>query len=176
MNDFKGKLTTTTAAKEFILAGNAIISIKNTKTNNHFSFKVKKSDKKNDISPRFVSLLTGPDNSDWGSWTYMGMIFDKSLKTFTRTNKSRISADATSYKAFKWLTQWLESNSELPKTVEIWHEGRCGACGRKLTVPESIERGLGPECSGEGYKTKKKTVKEYNQMPKQNSSVGFQMV
>ena len=27
-----------------------------------------------------------------------------------------------------------------------WHEGRCGRCGRKLTVPESIEAGYGPEC------------------------------
>jgi hypothetical protein len=32
--------------------------------------------------------------------------------------------------------------------LEVWHEGRCGACGRRLTVPESIERGLGPECYG----------------------------
>lgn len=30
--------------------------------------------------------------------------------------------------------------------VEIWHEGKCGRCGRQLTVPESIESGFGPEC------------------------------
>jgi hypothetical protein len=29
----------------------------------------------------------------------------------------------------------------------VWHEGRCGRCGRKLTVPESIESGFGPECA-----------------------------
>lgn len=31
--------------------------------------------------------------------------------------------------------------------VEVWHEGSCGRCGRKLTVPSSIETGLGPECA-----------------------------
>jgi hypothetical protein len=30
---------------------------------------------------------------------------------------------------------------------EVYHEGRCGRCNRKLTVPESIETGLGPECA-----------------------------
>ncbi len=29
---------------------------------------------------------------------------------------------------------------------EVWHTGRCSRCGRLLTVPESIEKGIGPEC------------------------------
>lgn len=32
--------------------------------------------------------------------------------------------------------------------AEIMHEGKCCRCGRKLTHPESIETGLGPECGG----------------------------
>jgi hypothetical protein len=35
---------------------------------------------------------------------------------------------------------------DLPESLEIWHEGSCLRCGRKLTVPESIESGYGPEC------------------------------
>jgi hypothetical protein len=34
----------------------------------------------------------------------------------------------------------------LGRLLEVWHEGRCGRCGRALTVPESVERGIGPEC------------------------------
>jgi hypothetical protein len=30
---------------------------------------------------------------------------------------------------------------------EVWHEGKCGKCGRALTVPSSILTGIGPECS-----------------------------
>ena len=40
---------------------------------------------------------------------------------------------------------WYASKAE---TVQVWHEGRCGKCGRKLTVPESLTSGLGPECAG----------------------------
>jgi hypothetical protein len=33
-------------------------------------------------------------------------------------------------------------------SVELGHhEGKCGRCGRLLTVPSSIESGIGPECS-----------------------------
>lgn len=32
----------------------------------------------------------------------------------------------------------------------------CSRCGKVLTVPESIEIGMGPECSGLGYASKKK--------------------
>ena len=31
--------------------------------------------------------------------------------------------------------------------LEFWHSGRCGRCGRLLTTPESIKRGLGPVCA-----------------------------
>ena len=33
----------------------------------------------------------------------------------------------------------------MPANVEINHEGRCGRCGRALTVPESVASGIGPE-------------------------------
>jgi hypothetical protein len=32
--------------------------------------------------------------------------------------------------------------------VRCLHEGRCACCGRKLTVPESIDTGIGPVCAG----------------------------
>lgn len=38
------------------------------------------------------------------------------------------------------------AGQDLPE-CEVWHEGRCGRCGRKLTVPESIETGIGPDCA-----------------------------
>ncbi len=36
----------------------------------------------------------------------------------------------------------------MPEQLEVWHEGCCGKCGRKLTDAESIARGIGPECYG----------------------------
>ena len=37
----------------------------------------------------------------------------------------------------------------LPAEIEVWHEGACCYCGRKLTVPASIELGIGPDCAEE---------------------------
>lgn len=34
------------------------------------------------------------------------------------------------------------------KTVRVLHEAKCARCGRKLTVPESIDAFMGPECRG----------------------------
>ena len=37
-------------------------------------------------------------------------------------------------------------DKELEDYIELWHEGRCGKCGRVLTVPTSISTGFGPDC------------------------------
>ena len=48
-------------------------------------------------------------------------------------------------KVFNYIVNKLQSNN-LPDFIEIYHDGRCGKCGRQLTVPASIETGFGPEC------------------------------
>jgi len=60
---------------------------------------------------------------------------------------SKLAADDMKVKVFVWLfNRHLSTAKELPEKVEFWHEGRCGDCGRRLTVPESIARGIGPIC------------------------------
>jgi hypothetical protein len=46
----------------------------------------------------------------------------------------------------------------LPECIEIWHEGKCGKCGRQLTVPSSIETGIGPECIKTLSKAEKRDI------------------
>lgn len=125
--------------KSFILAGKARFTLRNPETGNRFTFRVKRAD---DNGPAFVSVLTGDDNDS--SYTYLGTIFGDG--NFVITRKSRISPDAPSAKAFAWAWRRLNVGADLGK-AECWHEGRCGRCGRALTVPESIESGLGPECA-----------------------------
>jgi len=48
---------------------------------------------------------------------------------------------------FAWLWRQITETKDLPEKAQVWHEGRCGACNRKLTVPDSISAGLGPKCA-----------------------------
>lgn len=120
----------------FLLSGNAIATVANVKSGNRFTYRVRQC--KNDAALAFVQVLSGPDNTS--DYAYLGTI---RAGQYAHGTKSRISDDAPSAKAFAWL--W-EHKTALPACVEVYHEGRCGRCGRVLTVPESVMSGYGPEC------------------------------
>ena len=122
--------------KTFALAGNATFTVTSVKTGTRFTYKVRQP---NPEAPHFVKVLTGSDNEN--SYTFLGTIFSDG--TFRHGKKSPIGPDAPSSKAFSYVWTHLD---ELTGKVEIHHEGKCCRCGRKLTVPESIESGIGPEC------------------------------
>jgi len=132
------QLTSAEDAHRFVLAGNATFTVVSKATGTRFTYKVNVSDKP-DLY--FVALMNGPDNE--GSFAYLGTIGNQYFKHGV---KSKISADAPSARAFSWIWANLK-NGKLPDTVEFWHQGKCCRCGRKLTVPSSIESGWGPECS-----------------------------
>jgi hypothetical protein len=121
-------------ALKFMFAGNSITTFVNSKTNNKFTFKVKQ---KKDSNLFFVSVLTSPD-----VYVYIGTVINSQFK---HSKKSNINRDAQSVRVFDYVFTSLIKNN-LPTFIEIWHEGRCGKCGRVLTVPDSILNGLGPEC------------------------------
>jgi hypothetical protein len=129
---------------KFIFAGKSIVTFLNTKTNNRFTFKVKVS---KDSNLFFVSVLTSPD-----IYTYIGTCVEGNFKW---GKKSVISKDAQSVKVFEYVINKLKSDN-LPDFVEVWHEGFCGKCGKRLTVPQSIETGLGPECIKKLFKSEKR--------------------
>jgi Family of unknown function (DUF6011) len=149
-----GMLATAKEAVDFILAGNATFTIRSKESGERFTFRVKKPKKKVD-SPYgagdqpsnptiyFIELLTGSSNeTDYG---YLGFI--RNGQYIHGGIKARITVRAKSHLAFVWVWDRL-ANDRIPSNIEIWHEGRCGRCGRKLTVPSSIASGLGPECAG----------------------------
>ena len=126
-------------ARRFILAGNARFTIKNTMTGNRFTFHVRKPSGE---KPHFVRLLTGSDNSR--DYSFLGTIFNG--RTYRHGQQSSIGVDAMSNRAFAYVWGLLANSEDVPESVEIHHEGSCGRCGRRLTVPESIISGFGPDC------------------------------
>ena len=128
--------------KNFIFGGNATVTLESAKTGKWFTFRIRKSKKDDENSPFFVSVLSGPDN--FANYSYIGVI-TSDKKTFKLTQKSKVSSDAISYKAFNFFFVQLV-NGKIHEDLRVYHSGKCGRCGRKLTTPESINRGLGPEC------------------------------
>lgn len=134
------QITDREAMKRFATAGRARITLVSARTGDRFTYEVKR--KKGEEDFFFVSVLTGPDNTS--SYSYLGCL---THGQFRDDRRMRIGAGAASRQGFKWFWRNLHNGGDLDQ-VEVWHEGRCGRCSRVLTVPESIETGLGPICSG----------------------------
>lgn len=132
--------------REFVLAGNALFTITSLRTGKHFTYKAKRSVRYDQklgldvpVSPAAwkISVLNGRDNSK--DYRYIGLIHE-SDKRF----RHRFDGVTTAAKGFEWVWNHLERCSE---RFEFRHAGRCGRCGRRLTVPSSIDSGIGPECA-----------------------------
>lgn len=129
---------------EFVLAGHATFTVSNGK-GTHYTFQVTKKENDDGRPPVwFVSLLTGPDNEN--DYTYLGLL-DVALMRLRLTKKSRMTAESVPVKVFDWAMRMIVLGEKLPTGYKIHHEGKCGRCGRTLTVPESVASGLGPECA-----------------------------
>jgi hypothetical protein len=115
----------------------------------------KKKKRKSDKDVFFASVMTGPDNTR--SYSYMGVFEPDKCPQIKgskiqreslvrRTKNSKVSEDDLALKVMRWAIWVIMTEREIPEGYKIQHEGRCGKCGRRLTVPESIERGIGPVC------------------------------
>jgi len=135
-------------ALRYILAGNAIITMKNISTGNRFTYKISKLKKKYQQTNKstdiyWVRVLTCPNNTR--GYRFFGTVFVNGSVNFKVSNKSKISKDAQSVRVFHYCLYHLTKN-DLSDDVKFYHEGYCGRCGRLLTVPESIVAGYGPIC------------------------------
>jgi len=138
------KVSDITAIKEFILAGNAIFTLESQTSGLWYTYKVKQA--KNNDTRFFVNVLRGPSNTS--DYTYLGMItkYGDEL-SFGLTKNSKYKFDAPCYVVFDYFFKHMVKNFIHPK-LNFYHMGYCGRCGRGLTTPESIIRGIGPVCNG----------------------------
>ena len=143
--DMSKRLNNSDALK-FIFAGNSTVTFLNSETENRFTYRVKKA---KDSNLFFLSVLTGPEQ-----YSYLGTISNGNYK---HGAKSNFTTGVQSEKVFSYVLNKLKTES-LPECIEIWHEGKCGKCGRQLTVPSSIETGIGPECIKTLSKAEKRDI------------------
>lgn len=161
----RGQLTDRQSIRRYLEGGNATLTIES-KSGTRFTFRFRQPDPVDLRDPAqvanglrhakrgrciWVSVLNGPDNES--NYAFIGTIFpDRSTTDIRPSGRSKVGLDAPSAQAVQWLLRqtYLGTNDEaLFGRATIWHEGRCGRCGRKLTVPESVATGFGPECSSQ---------------------------
>lgn len=129
-----------TLDKNFFTGGNATFTVENNK-GEHYTFKIRRP--KNGPVYYFVSLLRGPNNES--DYSYLGVL--NPLNGEVRlTPKSRMTDYSKPVLVVRWALKHVFGDGLIPTDYNIHHEGKCGCCGRMLTVPESIRNGIGPEC------------------------------
>jgi hypothetical protein len=148
---FPAQLSVRSEIKNFILAGNAIFTLVSKQTQKRFTFKVSLTHNP-DLPPKWsVKVLAGRDNSS--DYRFIGAIKADKLN---RANIRPHQQQPDSFKAFDWFWRQLTKSSAnnrpdawawVMDQCEFYHAGRCGRCGRLLTVPESVKTGIGPECA-----------------------------
>jgi hypothetical protein len=118
--------------RDYILGGNATFTLVSRKTGERLTFRVRHWE-----DQRFTVFLRGHGERNWN---YLGMINRERM--FYTTKKSRFPATSPEVLGFSWL--WR--NADTLKQAEFLPSGKCCCCGRQLTTPYSIAKGLGPDC------------------------------
>jgi len=119
---------------KFLLAGNATFTIANPE-GKRYTFKITYS---KGIKKHFAYVLTAPE-----TYTYVGMVVDSRV---VLTKKSKYTAFSKLFNVLNCAFDIASGKKQLKEGYFLEHMGKCGRCGRDLTTPESINRGLGPIC------------------------------
>jgi len=128
--------------KVFATAGNAIITLESGSTGTRYTYKIRgKKNAKGNYTFWFVSLMVGSNNDS--DYSYLGYFKDDYKLAFS--DKSCRKPNDKASLAFSYFMSHID---DIPEKLHIYHSCKCGRCGRTLTTPESIERGLGPDCAG----------------------------
>lgn len=159
--------------KHFFCAGNCTFTVRvpedfagKNGCNLHYTFKVEKAEP-TERFPKpatFIKLLTGPDNTQ--DYSYLGMLNEETGEV-RLTQRSCVGETAWAVRIIRRVfgQMWEGEGCAAIERAgwHLHHEGRCGRCGRPLTVPESLEVGIGPDCAekmGIDYPTRTKPKKE----------------
>lgn len=130
----------------FFSGGNALFTVSH--GDEHYTYKIRQADAWTsnplNTNPYFVYILSNPTD-----YTYLGR-FDPALLDLQLTKASKMKLDSTPVRVIRWIFTLYRKSLPIPEGYAVQHEGRCCKCGRTLTTPESIDRGIGPVCAEGG--------------------------
>lgn len=144
----RGQLRTPEALGAYLLAGRAVVTLCSRKSGERCTLKVGRKHEHAGApvgraagsGPVYFRAIYGPQDDK-----YLGC-----LSVYEDWRPARdLQGLAKQAEVARWLAGQLLASGGLARVLaqaEVWHEGLCGRCGRRLTVPASIESGFGPEC------------------------------
>lgn len=156
MNNAAMTVNLPTISREFVVAGKATFTMEIPDAyaaqhglKRHYTFKTRfKAGNDQFADAFFVSLMTGQDNES--SFSYLGMLNPETGVVRT-TAKSCVGGDDLVVRLLNRALALVWAGDTTPLTsagFNVCHAGKCGRCNRKLTNPESLATGIGPECAG----------------------------
>lgn len=137
------KALTAAQFRNFMFAGRAVFTLENRETKNYITFKIKQLRKAGKLVPNQFSVQCKALGDTTFGYVFLGFMHTD-IQEF-RPNK-RTSASHLGFKTFYWLLDHFNVLEDYSDRLDIYHEGACCKCGMPLTVPESIEDGIGPIC------------------------------
>lgn len=127
--------------RDFVTAGKAIFTFASPK-GGHFTFKVERPD---DFKGEYFGhVMTGTSNES--DYAYVGMVNGSTMR-LRETKGSKFKADSREFAVFSIALDVVAGRKTLPDGYKLHHCRMCGRCGLRLSTPESIRKGYGPECS-----------------------------
>lgn len=124
--------------KDYITRGRAIFTVESSKLQKRYTYKIIKYTNQENKTTYQCYRLYGPDNSK--DYRFIG-IFDKELLGF-----QPVRANDLPTRLLIGFLKIIYCQSVIPQSCRFYMSNKCAVCGRQLTTPESIRRGVGPEC------------------------------
>ena len=118
---------------------NGKITINNPSTGQHRTFQIRTQPEDSRFAPgkRVVALLNGPDNQR--DYQPFGFVNQSGIVIWKKKRNT----------VFETYGKMLDNPEHFEeKGAEYLFSGKCRRCNRELTVPSSIESGIGPICAG----------------------------
>ena len=132
----------------YMLAGKSEFTMISLRTGGRLKYKLTKKQTKNnkDDTSEFIYYV---NTFDGGEYKYAGVLFYDRVEDvfrFGKGAKGKIPSTHINIQSLLFVINKLNEGNDAIN-IELYHVGKCGRCGRKLTTPESLLLGLGPECS-----------------------------
>jgi len=137
---------------------NGTFTVQNRVTGEHRTFRIRTQKEDASFAPgkRTVALMTGSDNES--SYTGFAFVTEDGLAVWS---SKRSTGGYVAYAALLWSLAVDGAFSQYAEKYSLTASKKCIRCNRKLTTPESLASGIGPECAGRIARRNAQTAVEF---------------